>query len=105
LTPRATLKKHHAHSKLAGQSNPGSPSGFPEERLRNGHEQASAIAAAAIRIHTAAMGQTHEGTEPAFHHRVRGGCAELGDEAHAAGIVIFRENEATLRHVLLNNLN
>jgi hypothetical protein len=94
----ATLKKHHADRKLVGQFNPVSASGLSEESFRKPDQQASAIATAAIGVHAATMGQARQGAEAALDHGMRRRSAQLGNETHAARIMILRECEATLPH-------
>ncbi len=94
----ATLKKHHADRKLVRQFNPIDASDLSEESFRKRDQQPGAIAAPAIRVHAAAMGQARQGAESTLDQGMRRGSAQLGDETHAACIMIVRKLEATLRH-------
>lgn len=94
----ATLKKHHADSKLFGQFNAVRASGLSEESFRKPDQQSCAIAAAAIGVHATAMGQARQGAESALDHGMGRRSTQLGDEAHAACIMIHREGEATFPH-------
>src|SRR5580693_3556429 len=94
----ATLKKHHADSKLVRQFNPVFLSDLAEERLRKRDQQTRAITTTAVGIHAATMGQPRQSLEPALDHGMRRRSAQLRDKTHAACIMIRREGEATLRH-------
>jgi hypothetical protein len=95
----ATLKKHHADRKLVRQFNSVDASGPSEESFGKRDQQPGAIAAAAICVHAAAMGQAHQGAESSLDQGMRRGSAQLGDEAHAACIMIVSKPEATVPHV------
>jgi hypothetical protein len=95
----APLKKHHADPELFRQCNPIIPNDPAEKSLRKREQQACPIATTAVSVHAAAMGQARQSLETALHHAMRRGSAQLRDEAHAAGIMIARKGEATLRHV------
>jgi hypothetical protein len=93
------LKKHHADAEFPGQCNSVSVSSFAEESFRNFQQQTGAIAAAAVGIHAAAMGQADQSAESSFHHGMRRGAAELGNEAHAACVMVGRKCRATFPHI------
>ena len=95
----ATLKKHHADRKLVRQFNPVGASGLSKESFGKRDQQPGAIAAAAIRVHAAPMGQAHQGAESTLDQGMRRGAPQLGDEAHAACIMIVGKLAAALPHV------
>jgi hypothetical protein len=98
LTFLARLKKHHGNTELVRQFDSTGAGSLMEERLRNAYEHSGAIAAAAIRIHSTAMGKPLQSAEPSLDHGMRRRSAQLRDKTHATGIMIVREGEATFRH-------
>ncbi len=64
---------------------------FAQKVFGNGGEHSGAVTAAAVGIHTSAMRQAAQSFERALDDLMRPGAAELGDETHSAGVVVWRK--------------
>ena len=95
---RLGSKKHHAHAKLFRQIYADLSGASAEESLGDGGQQAGPIAATAVGVDSAPMGQPGQCGERPFHDLVGTGTTELRDETYAARIMVGRKVLAILCH-------
>jgi hypothetical protein len=97
------VQKYHPHGKRAGQGDSQFARYAAKKILWNVGHYSRAVTAGAIGIYSAAMRQTFQRHQAAFHNFMRGGMAEPHDEAGAAGIVIgMAECEVSIHPLLLS---
>src|SRR5579864_2114171 len=84
----AGRQKDHSEAEIAGKADALFASAFAHEGIWDGHQQTGAVAATAIGVDTAAMGQAQQRSQGALHDLVRRAAAELGHEAHTTGVVV-----------------
>ena len=80
--------KNHAQPELRGQFDSSLLRIFADQFFRDASQQAGAVAALSVGIHTSAMRQPDQGFEGAVHDLARGRPVDSGDQADTAGVVV-----------------
>ena len=88
----------HPHAKFDGQVDVFLQSAGAEKLLGDRNEQTGAVAAGAVGIHSAAMGQANKSDKSALDNVARAEATQLSDEAHPAGVVVRVAVEARIPH-------
>jgi hypothetical protein len=82
-------QEHHPESEHNRQLDTGLTRLFANQFVRDAGEQACAVSASSIGVHTSAMRQPDQSFERAVYDLARSGSADLGDQADTAGVVVW----------------
>ena len=82
------LDERHAQSERVGKTNAKLLRNSTEELLRNRHQQTSAIAAQAVRVHAPTMRETSQRRQRPIDYLARRSRAQPRDETNSARVVV-----------------
>ena len=81
-------QKNHAEPVHRGQLDAGLTRLLADQFVRDASEQACAVTASSVGVHTSAMRQPDQSFERAVDDLARSSSADLGDQADTAGVVV-----------------